>query len=216
MSSNRKAKLGYFGTKLSDNMILTPEGYLVCKNAVIARTGFQDYLGKDLIDTEAEDLIDGGLDPNATYKVYRSADEVFRQETLDSFNGKIFVVTHPDKLLNIDTVHEHDCGHVLMPRKADEPLDDGNLGMLADIMVTDKGAVLDIQAGLRELSCGYNYHIAMVAGNLCQVEIIGNHVALVKNGRAGKYASIQDAAPEYTGFKRWIANSSIEEIAAIF
>lgn len=216
MANNRKAKLGYFGTQLSENMILTPEGYLVCKNAVIARTGFQEYLGKDLVDTEAEDLIEGGLDLEATYKVYRSPEEVFKQTTLDSFNGKIFVVTHPDKLLNIDTVAEHDCGHVLQPRKDDEPLDDGNLGMLADIMVTDKGAILDIQAGLRELSCGYNYHIDLQGGSLVQVDIIGNHVALVKNGRAGKYAAIKDAAPNYTGFKRWIANSSIEEIAAIF
>lgn len=214
--AERKAKLGYFGTKLSENMIQTPEGYLVCKNAVLARTGFQEYKGEDLLETEAEDLIEGGLNPNAIYKVYRPEDEVFKQTTLDSFNGKIFTLTHPDELLNINTVSDHDRGHVLNIRRGDELLEDGNLGMLGDIMVTDKEAVTEILNGLRELSCGYNYHIALRGGNLVQVEIVGNHVALVKNARAGKVASIKDAALPYEGVRRWFANSSIETIAAIF
>jgi hypothetical protein len=214
--ANRKAKTGYFGTQLSDNWIETPEGYLVCKNAVIARTGFQDYKGKDLLETEAEDLIKGGIDPEATYKVYRSPEEVFKQDTIDSFNGKIFTLTHPDELLNVDSVHEHDCGHLLNVHKGEESLPDGNWPLLADIMVTDKYTISEIKNGLRELSCGYNYHVAMIGNNLVQIEIIGNHVALVKNGRAGKYAAIVDAAPVYEGFKRFVITRSIEEIAAIF
>lgn len=214
--AERKSKRGYFGTKLSDNMIQTPEGYLVCKNAVLARTGFQEYKGVDLAETEAEDLVEGGLDPDGIYKVYRPEDEVFRKETLDSFNGKIFTLTHPDELLNIDTVAEHDRGHVLNIRRGDEALEDGNLGMLGDIMVTDKEAVTEILNGLRELSCGYNYHIALRGGNLIQVDIVGNHVALVKSARAGKVASIKDAALDYEGARRWFCNSSVESIAAIF
>ena len=31
----------YFGSRLSANMITTPEGYLVCKNVPIARVGHQ-------------------------------------------------------------------------------------------------------------------------------------------------------------------------------
>lgn len=214
--AERKSKRGYFGTRLSDNMIQTPEGYLVCKNAVLARTGFQEYKGIDLVDTEAEDLIEGGLDPDAMYKVYRPEDEVFSKETLDSFNGKIFTLTHPDQMLNIDTVAEHDRGHVLNIRRGTELLDDGNEGMLGDIVVTDKEAVTEILNGLRELSCGYNYHIALRDGNLIQVGIIGNHVALVKNARAGKVASIKDTALPYEGVRRWFSNSSVESIAAIF
>ena len=214
--AERKSKRGYFGTKLSENMIQTPEGYLVCKNAVLARTGFQEYKGVDLAETEAEDLVEDGLDPDGIYKVYRPEDEVFAKETLDSFNGKIFTLTHPDNLLTIDNVAEHDCGHVLNIRRGTETLEDGNLGMLGDIMVTDKATVTEILNGLRELSCGYNYHIALRGGNLVQVDIVGNHVALVKSARAGKVASIKDAALPYEGVRRWFCNSSVESIAAIF
>lgn len=211
----KKAKVGYFGTKLSDNMILTPEGCLVCQNAVIARTGFQEYKGADLADTEAEDLVEGGLDPDKVYRVYRPEDEVFRQATIDSFNGKTFTLTHPDQLLTVDTIAEHDCGHVMNIRKGTDALEDGNWPLLADIMVTDKYVILEIQNGLRELSCGYNYHIAKQGDNLIQVEIIGNHVALVKNGRAGKLAAIQDSALAYEGFKRFVLNSSVEDVAKL-
>ena len=216
MASNRKAKVGYFGTQLSENMILTPEEYLMCKNAVLARTGFQEYRGVDLLETEAEDLIEGGLNPEAIYKVYRPEEEVFHPDTLASFNGKIFTLTHPSKLLTIDTVKQFDCGHVMNIRKGTEPLDDGNWPMLGDIMVTDKPTIVEILNGLRELSCGYNYHIDLRGNNLVQVGIIGNHVALVKNGRAGKLASIQDAAMMYEGFRRWVLNSSVESVAEFF
>jgi hypothetical protein len=213
MAVSKKSKIGYFGTHLSDNMIETPEKCLVCIGAVIARTGFQEYKGKELLETEAEDLIKGGLKEDANYKVYRPEDEVFRPETIDSFQGKTFTLTHPGELLTIDTIKEHDCGHVMHVRHGTEPLPDGNWPLLADIMVTDRNVIIEIRNGLRELSCGYNYHIALQGENLIQVDIVGNHVALVKNGRAGKYAVIVDAAYTYEGFKRWLLNSSIETIA---
>ena len=38
----------YYGTKLSDNISLRPEGYLMCLNVPVARTGYQDYLPEEL------------------------------------------------------------------------------------------------------------------------------------------------------------------------
>jgi len=39
----------YFGTRLSDNLVIRePEGYLLCLNVAVARTGAQDYLPEEL------------------------------------------------------------------------------------------------------------------------------------------------------------------------
>ena len=39
----------YFGTRLSDNISRRePEGYLICLNVPVARTGSQDYLPSEL------------------------------------------------------------------------------------------------------------------------------------------------------------------------
>jgi len=40
--------LAYYGVKLSDNWIETPEHYVIYKNAVIGRSGFQKYKGSEL------------------------------------------------------------------------------------------------------------------------------------------------------------------------
>lgn len=40
--------LAYYGYTISPNQIETGEGFLICKNVPIARTGTQDYLGSEL------------------------------------------------------------------------------------------------------------------------------------------------------------------------
>jgi hypothetical protein len=186
--------ISYYGTKLSENMRETPEGFLVCQNAVIARTGFQIYKGHELPEDELQEQ---GIvvNPEEEVKVLRLSEEVFKKSTVDSFQGKTFTLTHPDKLITLDTNYDVDCGDVVNVRKGDEPLDNGEWPLLADIVVKDKYAIKAIKVdGIRELSCGYNYHILKDGDNILQVGIIGNHVALVENGRAGKEARIQDSA----------------------
>ena len=68
----------YFGSRISANMITTPEGYLVCKNVPIARTGHQEYLGSEF----------GGPQPEARYDITRSEQEVFDRAAIASFEGK--------------------------------------------------------------------------------------------------------------------------------
>jgi len=41
-------KISYYGTRLSDNISRTPEGFLICRNVPIAKAGTQDYLGSEL------------------------------------------------------------------------------------------------------------------------------------------------------------------------
>ena len=40
--------LAYYGTQLSPHMDRTPEGYLICRDVPIARTGPQEYLAGEL------------------------------------------------------------------------------------------------------------------------------------------------------------------------
>ena len=54
----------YYGDKISTNIAKTPEGFLICKNVPIARTGYQTYLESELIE-------DG--DPSERVNVYRAA-----------------------------------------------------------------------------------------------------------------------------------------------
>ena len=76
--------LHYYGTRLSENLsIRQPEGYLLCLNVPVARTGTQEYMPGELGLTGNEQLsvsAENGLIP-----VYRPEEEVFAPETMASF-----------------------------------------------------------------------------------------------------------------------------------
>jgi hypothetical protein len=197
----------YLGEHLSENIARTPEGYLICKNAIIGRTGFQGYTVGEIEPKKSTDsgeisenwkLWDSyfqGRSRDERIDLWRDPQEVFSPATLASFEGKTFTLTHPDTNLDPENEQEHHVGHVQNVRKGEEPLDSGDWPMLADIIVTDAGAIRAIEGGDRELSCGYTYRLAKNGERLEQHKIIGNHVALVPKGRAGDEARINDAAP---------------------
>lgn len=188
--------ISYFGTRISDNIIHNEnDGTIVCKNAVIARTGFQEYLGKEL---PAEELKDIGMKvyDDDKVSVYRSPDEVFSRATISSFEGKPLTCGHPKSLLDINTIADHQCGHVQNVRKGPDALPTGDWPLIGDVLVTDADAIQQILSGqLRELSCGYNFHIKKEGNQILQVDMLGNHVALVESGRAGPHAKIVDSMP---------------------
>lgn len=88
--------LAYYGYTISPNQIETGEGFLICKNVPIARTGSQDYLGREL------GLTDGNSDK--IIAVIRSPDEVFSESALASFEGKPVTNDHPPTLIGPDDV----------------------------------------------------------------------------------------------------------------
>ena len=191
-------KVAYFADDhLSDNIDVTPEGYLICRNAVIGRTGFQTYKVGEIADPEGLLSNEQRGDPEAKMDLWRDASQVFAPATIASFEGKTFTFTHPDQLLDPDTERYHHAGHVQNVRRGD-PLDTGDIPLLADIIVTDRGAIEAIKGGDRELSCGYTYKLAKTGNRWDQTQILGNHVALVQKGRAGAEARIYDAAPEHS------------------
>lgn len=204
-------KMLYYTVKLSPNVEETPEGYLIFRNAVIARTGFQKYKGIDLPEDE---LLEQGItvNPDSEYELYRSESEVFAPETIASFLGKHVTDKHPPELLDIDNLDEYNCGTILKVWKGTEPLEDGNWPLLADIQVTNKLLIQKWRGGIRELSCGYNYHVILINKILNQVDILGNHVAFVENGRAGTAKVLDSASIMFDGFRQYLIKTSIPNL----
>ncbi|WP_262211373.1 DUF2213 domain-containing protein, partial [Serratia ficaria] len=66
-------------------------------------------------------------------------------------------------------------------------------------------AIQLIEDGLRQVSCGYDAEYEQTApGKADQVEITGNHVALVPKGRAGNRCAIGDRDTMATQKKSWL------------
>ena len=125
---------------ISPNMSLTKEGYLLCENAVIARTGIQEY-------SPQEAGMPGGADGKV--RLIRSNDEVFDPKTLASFENKPITMSHPPSMLTSKNWGRFAKGSVHNVRQ------DGSL-MRADLLITDSDTIKKVQdEGLRELSCGY-------------------------------------------------------------
>jgi len=182
----------YFATELSGKISRTPEGFLICRNAVIARTGFQVYKVSEIADPEG--LLEG-YRGDEEISLWRDPSEVFSPATIASFEGKSLTLTHPDKLLDPANDADHNVGHVQNVRAGSEPLGNGELPLLADIIVKGEAAIRAIENGARELSCGYSYRLSRSGFRFDQKDIIGNHVALVESGRAGNAVRIYDSIP---------------------
>lgn len=174
----------YYATKLSPNISEMPNGFLICKNVPIARTGEQEYLGSELglQDERREQIV----------IVTREESEVFSPETLASFEGAIFTDEHPSDEVTTQNVQYLQRGFVKDVRRGSgEDADKA----LADIIVTDPVTIGEIiNDGKREISCGYKCEYVEQDGKIYQKKIRGNHVALVNSGRAGKDVAIKDSA----------------------
>lgn len=181
----------YYGSKISDNLSTSPEGFLICHNVPIARTGYQEYLGSEF---PPEMQSEYNIDPNKVYKVYRSPEEVFSPATIASFEGKPFTDNHPTEMVNTQNINMYGKGHIQNIRKGDGEF--SNM-IIADIICTDEPVSNSIKEKTkREVSCGYDYVMTKGPKGFEQKQIRGNHLALVENGRAGQKAAIQDSIPD--------------------
>ena len=176
-------KTAYYGSRISDSISRTPEGFLICRDVPIARVGVQDYLGREIGQTERPDEI---------FKVYRPADEVFSPAAVASFEGKPVTENHPDEDVTAENYAQYIRGVVRDVRKGAGQYEGC---LVADLVVHDGALVRAIQDGKREISCGYNcLWVPTGDHTLEQREIRGNHVAVVDKGRAGHGVAIHDHA----------------------
>ena len=171
--------LSYYGTKLSPNQLETDEGFLICRNVPIARTGTMEYLAGELgLREGAERLV----------PVSRSEEEVFDTAAMASFEGKPVTDGHPPESVVPENFSAYARGHVQNVRREGAYL-------VADLYINDALLASDIRNGVkREVSCGYLCRYVPDGAGYRQEHIRGNHVAVVPRGRAGREVAIQDQA----------------------
>jgi hypothetical protein len=163
---------------------LTPEGYLRAW-ASIARTGIQHYTDSD----------------GSIRREYRPETEVASPESLASFAGKAITSEHPPVLLDSENTKNYQIGF-----SGTEVVYDNGF-VKAVMTITDEDTIKRIMKGdAREVSAGYRVNYDPTPGvtengehyDGVQKEIIGNHIAVVRRGRAGPQVKLhldrQDAA----------------------
>lgn len=185
--------------RLSARQSMTPEGFLLCQAVPIARTGTLVYDESELVNDDGP-IVQGGAGGIVT--IERNPDEVFRAETLASFEGKPVTLSHPDDFVTPANWRELSVGIVQNVRQGEGIENDL---VLADLLITDAEAIglvriiNDPVTGtpvkpLREVSCGYDADYEQLAvGRGRQMNIVGNHVALVERGRCGPRCAIGDS-----------------------
>lgn len=167
----------------------TKDGYLE-GSALIVRTGIQQYHASEL-----------GLMGDEMVNVYRSEDEVFSKDSLETFGLIPITLGHPDGGVNVETFKDRAEGVT-----GQEVLREGDY-LRIGLRITGKDAIAAVNDNVRELSAGYTANIIMEDGvapdgtpfQARQIGIEANHLAIVKRGRAGSKARIGDDAQNQWG-----------------
>lgn len=131
-----------------------------------------------------------------TIRELRPLEEVMHPDSLASFGLMPVTNDHPSELLTADNAKEYQVGTV-----SESVVAEGDK-VRAALMITDAQAIEALDAGKSELSCGYTADVVQESGvwqgqpyDAKQINIRGNHVALVDAGRAGPACSVRmDAA----------------------
>lgn len=191
--TDRAGAFRFYTTEdLGPQQSLTPEGFLLCENVPIARTGAQLY--------SSEEIPVEGVGGRVT--VHRDPADVFRPETIASFEGKSVTLDHPDDWVVPGNWKELTHGFAQNVRRGENGQEDL---LVADLLITDQAAITRVRGGLREVSCGYDADYEQTAPGVgYQRNIVGNHVALVERGRAGPRCAIKDKEPEMAKPKKFI------------
>lgn len=164
----------------------TQDGFMVVR-AHAARTGIYDYLASE-VGAPADKF-----QPGARVKVYRDEAEVFDAASVRSFIGRAITNDHPSVAVTADNWREHARGTVMGAMR------DGD-HLAFDLVLMDGDTIADVEAGKRELSNGYRSVLDWTPGtspsgeayDARQTQIRGNHVAIVRAGRAGSTCAIKD------------------------
>lgn len=192
----------FYGSKISPHLTRTPEGYLICLGVPICRTGSQEYLPQEI----------GVESDKSIINVLRSPQEVFKPAAIASFEGKPVTDDHPPVGLDSSNYASYTKGVVQNVRRGSGEDADK---LVCDIVIYDATLISKVEAGKREISCGYDcQYVENGDGSYHQANIIGNHVAIVDSGRAGRDVAIRDAKPE--GGKKMAKRGILHRMFAAF
>ncbi|MDE1867173.1 MAG: DUF2213 domain-containing protein [Thaumarchaeota archaeon] len=174
--------------KIGPNRALTPEGFLLCKDVPVARTGMMIYGPEEIKDDEGNNLEPGRTD---IIKVYREDDDIFNDTTIASALGKSFTISHPDEDVMPSNWKELSHGTAINVRRGEGAMDDL---LLMDLLITTEDGIKAVnEDGIREISLGYDAEYSQIAeGEWRQSNIFINHIAGVEQGRCGSRCAIKD------------------------
>lgn len=157
----------------------TTDGFLTTV-AKSVRTGIQLYAGSEV-----------GRPDMRVVRVMRSADEVFSQDSLQSFSHAPITMGHPSVPVTADNWKELAAGEV-----STAATKDGDWIALP-LILKDSRAINRVESGeVRELSAGYTCELEFVDHadyDAIQKNIRINHLAIVDTARAGHEARIGDS-----------------------
>lgn len=155
-----------------DKTYYTEEGYLV-DHPIVTTCGIFEYKNED----------------GSTRRELRLPENVFNQESLESYKGKPIIITHDAGEVDKENVHREQIGTIM---SAGYP--DGD-NVRCEIIIHDTNALK--KCGLKELSLGYSLDTDDTPGvwkgekyDCIQKNIEINHLALVGEARAGEAARL--------------------------
>lgn len=163
------------------------DGRLHVKKSVISKAAVNPYYGLEIPGYEGL-----GLDPEKVYQLYRDPDAL--AAAAPTFARLPILDKHIP--VSVDALPEENIvGAIGSDVAFEAPY------LVADLCFWTAGAIAGIEEEVkRELSCSYRYTPVMTPGEIDGVaydgimtEIIGNHLALVERGRAGRDAVVADA-----------------------
>ena len=161
-----------------------------------ARTGIQDYLGRE-VDPENQH----GLRDKAAVKVYRPESEVFKADSLATFAAAPVTLDHPSVPVTADNWRQLGRGEI-----NGDVVRDGQR-VRVPIIVRDAKAVEAATTTHKQLSMGYATKLVFPTdgkhpdGTLCdayQTDLKINHIALVRAARGGPELRVVDERPNPT------------------
>lgn len=153
-----------------DTLEFTEQGFLKVP-IIAARTGIQIY-----IDENGNEI-----------REYRPAEEVFRQETMDSLMMIPITNNHPREAVDSGNARLYTVGST---GETVEIVDNKFLG--TNGVIFDQATIEDVRKGKVEVSLGYEVELDLTPGefegekyDVIQRNIVHNHLAIVDKGRAG-------------------------------
>ena len=153
-------------------------GYVLVEKRPISKVGVFEYLGSSI----------GAEDPDRIYKVYRPAEELSSQDTIDSFKLVPWIDEH--EMLGTDGTPAEQKG---IQGTTGEDIYFDNDTLYGNLKVYSGSLKNIIENGKKELSLGYKCKYKFESGvfdgqkyDAIQTELRGNHIATVENGRMGK------------------------------
>lgn len=181
-------KVGDFAPSESTRSF-TKEGYLKCVNVRLAKAPqVRQYYAYEFPSLE-------GYSADQIINIYTPAEELFKPETIASFNGVDATDYHPPKNeINASNWKDYHIGYCENVRQEGDYL-------VGDLLIKDKISIDLIQSNERiEISLGYGAMLVVEQGTApdgtpYQAKFInfnGDHIALVKYGRCGGDCRIGD------------------------